>query len=107
MSGNLLLFWYYAKKVVQLFPLIPILNSYGSHIITEVNIGTKEVQYLYHLGAFWVPIMYLEIVTFPGLFQFYLRVPYIRIYYYSYRILPTWDLYGSYMGTKKAYMGPM
>ena len=38
----------------------------------EVNIGTIEVQYLYHMGAIWAPIMYLENITFPGLFQFYL-----------------------------------
>ena len=41
----------------------------------EVNIGTIEVQYLYNMGAIWAPIMYLENITFPGLFQFYLRGP--------------------------------
>ena len=49
--------------------------------------------------------MYLEIVTFPELFQFYLKVPYIRIYFYSYRILPIWDLYGQ-KSLYGAYIGP-
>ena len=35
--------------------------------------------------------MYLEIVTFPGLFQFYLGVPHIRIYFYCSQIY--WDCY--------------
>ena len=60
---------------------------------------------MYHMGAIWAPIIYLEITTFPGLFPFYLGVPHIRIYFYSYRILPIWDLYGSYRG-KMPILGP-
>ena len=29
--------------------------------------GTIGVQYLYHMGAFWAPFMYLEIVSYPGI----------------------------------------
>ena len=100
------------------------------------------------MGAIWAPIMYLEIITFPGLFQFYLGDPHIlefifiviefyqygtykglirakkpiwgpcrtqmglmpricpygsHIYMFAGRILPIWDLYGSYMGKKSLY----
>ena len=63
--------------------------------------GTIGVQYLHHMGAIWVPSMYLEIVTVG----FYLRVQHICIYFYSDRILPIWDPYGSYM-IKKPIWGP-
>ena len=53
------------------------------------------------MGVIWAPIMYLAIITFPGVFQFYLGVPHFRIY--SYRILPIWDLYGSYMSKIRLY----
>ena len=104
------------------------------------------------MGAIWAQIMYLEIITFPGLFQsqrfqFYLGDPHIlefifiviefyqygtykghtgekpiwgpcrtqmglmpricpygsHIYMFAGRILPIWDLYGSYMGKKSLY----
>ena len=73
----------------------------------EVNIGTIEVQYLYHMGAIWAPIMYLEIITFPGLFQFYLGDPHILEFIF---IVIEFYQYGTYKGlirAKKAYMGPM
>ena len=100
------------------------------------------------MGAIWALIMYLEIITFPGLFQVYLGDPHIlefifiviefyqfrtynglirakkpiwdpcrtqmglmpiicpygsHIYMFAGRILPMWDLYGSYMGKQSLY----
>ena len=84
--------------MVTVVPLIPTLNPYGSYIV-------MGGQHWNHRDP-WEPFGYLEIITFPGLFQFYLGAPHIRIYFYSYRILPTWDLYGSYIGKKKPILGP-
>ena len=58
---------------------------------------------MYHMGAIWAPVMYLEIITFPGLFQFYVRVPHIRIILSNFTNMgPIWVIWA-----KKAYMGPM
>ena len=47
------------------------------------------------MGAIWAPIMYLEIITFPGLFQFYLGDPHILEFIF---IVIEFYQYGTYMG---------
>ena len=44
------------------------------------------------MEAIWAPIMHLEIITSPGLFQFYLGVPHIYLSNFT-NMGPVWALY--------------
>ena len=91
--------------MAQLFPLIPILNPYGSHIVIGGqhwnHRGPISVSHGSHLGP---QLCILKLSLFQDYFSFISGVPHIRIYLYSYRILPIWDLYGLYIG-KQAHVG--
>ena len=93
--------------MVELFPLIPILNPYGSHTVMGGqhwnHRGPISVSHRSHLGPNYVSRKY----HFSRIISILSRGSHIlECFFYSYQILPIWDLYRSYMG-KKAYMGPM
>ena len=57
------------------------LNTHIEPIWVPYGNGRSTLETQRSMGAIWAPIMYLEIIIFPGIFQFYLGVPHIRIYF--------------------------
>ena len=91
--------------MVQLFPLIHISNPYWSHIVEGGQHGNYSVQYLYHMGAIWAPLWILKLSLIQDYVSFISGSPHKSIYMYfnSYRILPLWDPYWSYISKKSLY----
>ena len=92
--------------MVELFPLIPILNPYGSHTVMGGqhwnHRGPISVSHGSHLGPNYVSRKY----HFSRIILILSRgVPYIRMYFYSYQILPIWDLYIRVLYGQKSLYG--